>query len=101
MMDGTGGYLLTGIKVDRGLRDNPTDNPGVNPSPAHPLVNPTDPNPSTEGKTDAKSVIPVEDSDVNLVDQDIKSTNFEDNPEITSKPDGDSVEPPVKRAKPS
>ncbi len=105
MMDGTGGYLLTGIKVDHGLKD-PTDNPDLNRNPAaNPPVKPTNPDPGTKDKTDVKPVIPSYiDPDWDL---DYISGNLKDEPgsksdtDLNAKPDGDSVEPPSKRTKSS
>ncbi|CAB3982482.1 tRNA (adenine(58)-N(1))-methyltransferase non-catalytic subunit TRM6 [Paramuricea clavata] len=102
MMDGTGGYLLTGIKVDPGLNDS-TDNPNVNRNPAaNPPVNPTNPGPSTQDKTDVKPVIPAGTSD-----NDPDPADLKDNPgnksdtDHNTMPDGDSAEPPSKRTKSS
>ena len=57
MMDGTGGYLLTGIKVDN--RSNvSTDNPNVNLNPPV-KVNPSDANHGTQDERDVKPARPV------------------------------------------
>ncbi|XP_028398532.1 tRNA (adenine(58)-N(1))-methyltransferase non-catalytic subunit TRM6-like [Dendronephthya gigantea] len=95
MMDGTGGYLLTGIKVDNG--ECPAVNPNLAPNP----VNPT--NPGKRDVTDRKSITSDGPSyanpDGNRVDT--NSCNFKDNLEIKTdpEPDENSAEPPSKRPK--
>ena len=103
MMDGTGGYLLTGIKVDHlykdstdnpGVHTNPTVNTPVNPllNPSNPLLNPSNPDSCAQKELDVKPDIshidPYRDVDGN-------TTTLMDNP------DGDSAEPPSKRTKSS
>ena len=105
MMDGTGGYLLTGIKVDNGLQDS-TDDPDVSRNPpVNPPVNPSNPNSCIQDETDAKlkPVIPAETSQIDSCsDVDVKPNVHEGNKsdaDFTTKPDGDSMEPPLKRTK--
>lgn len=106
MMDGTGGYLLTGIKVDHGL-NNSADNPGVQRIPtANPSVNPVNADPSTKDRTDVKAASTAGTSRIDPEsDLDVKPANRKDNPEnnsdadLNAKTDCDFVEPPSKRTK--
>ena len=96
MMDGTGGYLLTGIKVDNGECPSVDLNPSTN-LPVGPI------NPGKQDETDRKSIAsdapPCFNPDGNHVDT--NSCNFEDNLVIKTEPepDEDSAEPPSKRVK--
>ena len=106
MMDGTGGYLLTGIKVDHGLKDS-TDDPNVNRNPlVNPSVNPSNPNSSIQDETDAKPVTPAGTFQIDTCsvrsDLDVKPNINEgkkSDTDLNTKPDGDSMEPPLKRTK--
>lgn len=107
MMDGTGGYLLTGIKVDHGLNKS-ADNPGAQRVPtANPPANPIKPDPSAEEETDVKAVSSA--AETSSIDPesgpDVKPTILEDSPgnnsdtDLNIKPECDCVEPPSKRTK--
>ena len=106
MMDGTGGYLLTGIKVDHGL-NNSVDNPGTQRVPtANPSANPVNPDPSARDKTDVNVANTAGTSPTDPEsDLDVKPANFKDNLEnnsdadLNENTDCDSVEPPSKRTK--
>lgn len=96
MMDGCGGYLLTGIKVEHGLTDS-TDNLSVDPNFSAISSDPTNLDLRKQDKTNVK---PVAHNEMLNIDTYVKdSAGKKSDVDFNVKPDGVSVEPPVKKTK--